>query len=480
MEVINIMTRIAFVYPSKQTSELGMSLGIGYLASYISRNNNIDVKILDTGVSTEKEIDEFLECEYEALGISVTSRTYSEAINISRKFKELHSNTPIIFGGPHVSIMMSDILSDPVIDLAVYGEGEITLDEIVNLIKQGNCLSNYEALAKIDGLIFRKGSDIVVNSPRELIRDLDSLPFPAHHLFPLNRYEGKIPMITSRGCPFACSFCASSQIWNRKWRPRSPKNIIEEIKYIIKEIGTYPIDFHDDSFNIDLKRVEAFCDEFMASNLKVPWAVRGIRADKITEHIVEKMRTAGCTHLAIGVESANPQILERIGKKETPEQIANGIKILRSAGIKVTGQFMIGNPGETLETVQESIDFAKANLGKAFFGTAVPFPKTGLWDYVQEHGKFLVEPDCTTFENIFPRIIFETPEFTAEQRLEAVEMVKQAGFPCAGGYKEKQSYVRNLRNKIIYKYLFQILPSGMSTRIYSFLQYLNGRKKQAG
>jgi len=473
------MTRIALIYPSKQTSELGMSLGIGYLASFVSQNNDVDVKVLDTGVSTEKELNAFLQNGYDAVGVSITSRTYGEAIEISRKFRQSHPNVPIIFGGPHVSIMRQDILKEPVIDLAVYGEGEITFNEIINLIRKRNSLSNIEALSKIEGLIFRNSDSIVVNPPRPLISDLDTLPFPAHHLFPLKRYEGKMPMITSRGCPYACAFCSSSQIWGRKWRPRSPKNIIEEIKYILREFGTYPIDFHDDSFNIDLKRVNALCDEFLINNLKVPWGVRGFRVDKINNHIATKMQRAGCTHLAIGIESANPQILKRIGKRETIEQIAIGIKILRSAGIKVTGQFMVGNPGETLETVQESIEFAQKNLGKAFFGTAVPFPKTELWEYVNEHGSFLVEPDCTTFENTHPRIIFETPEFSAQQRLQAVEMVKQAGYTCAGGYEKKQSYLRALRNKIIYTYLFRFLPPTISTRIYTFLQRLKGREKSS-
>jgi len=466
------MTRIALIYPNKQTSELGMSLGIGYLASFVSQNNDVNVKIIDTGVSTEKELNTFLQKGYDAVGFSVTSRTYREAIKIAERYCQNHHDVPIIFGGPHVSIMMQDIMQDPVIDLAVYGEGEITFNEIINLVIKRIPLSNIEAFSKIEGLIFRKPDGVVVNPPRPLISDLDTLPFPAHHLFPLKRYDGKIPMITSRGCPFSCSFCAASQIWGRKWRPRSPKNIIEEIKYILKEFGTYPIDFHDDSFNIDLKRVDTLCDEFLRNNIKVPWGVRGFRVDRINDQIAAKMHRAGCTHLAIGIESANPQILKRIGKRETVEEIANGIKILRSASIKVTGQFMIGNQGETLETVKESIEFAKKNLSKAFFGTAVPFPKTGLWDYVKEHGHFLVDVDCSEFESIYPRIIFETPEFSTQQRLQAIQLVKQAGFPCAGEHEEKKSHLRSLRNKIIYKYLFKFMPSAISIRIYSLLRRL--------
>jgi len=467
------MMKIALIYPNKQTSEPQMSLGIGYLASFVlSRNNDVDVRVLDTGVSTQKELNEFLRQRYDAVGVTVTSRTYNEGIEIANKLRQSQANVPIIFGGPHVSIMMQEIMKDSVIDLAVYGEGELTFSDIISLLRTRKAISNVEVLSKIEGLIFRSSNGVVVSSPRALISDLDALPFPAFHLFPINRYVGKLPMITSRGCPFACVFCASSHIWGRKWRARSPKNIIEEVKYLTRKFGFVPIDFHDDSFNIDLKRVNAICDEFLISKIRIPWGVRGFRADMVNDQVALKMRRAGCTHVTIGIESANQQMLKRMGKRETKEQIAAGINILRSAGIDVFGQFMIGNPGETLETVKESIEFVQTSgLIKASFGTAVPFPKTGLWEYVKAHGRFLVEEDCTRFEDMNPRIIFETPEFNSQQRLQAIRMAEQAGFRVAGGtLEEKKSFLQALRKRIIFRYLFKILTASISVRVYFFLR----------
>ena len=436
-----------------------MPLGLGYLASYVlSRNKDIEVSVLDSGVSCQREIEEFLNQPYDAIGVTVTSRTYHEAVELARTFGQSRTDAPVIFGGPYVSIMMDKVMEEPIVDLAVYGEGELTFNEVLGLLKGPKARFNTEALSKINGLIFRSLDKVVVNAPREFIKDLDGLPFPAFDLFPMNRYTGKLPMITSRGCPFKCVFCASSQIWGRKWRARSSENIIEEVQYLIKKFGTVPIDFHDDGFNMNLNRVNAICDQFIAQKITLPWGVRGFRADMVNVEVAKKMRQAGCSHVAIGVESANPEMLKRMGKKTTIEQIGAGIKALRSAGIDVIGQFMIGNPGETLETVRESVEFAKTSgLNKAVFGTAVPFPKTGLWKYVEEHGKFLVEPDFTRFEELNPRIIYETPEFTAEQRLRAIEIVQRAGM--MDDEKKKKSFRRNLFKMVVFGYLFKLMPA---------------------
>jgi len=202
--------------------------------------------------------------------------------------------------------------------------------------------------------------------------------------------------------------------------------------------------------------------------MMIPWGVRGLRADKLTLDLVKKMHKAGCSHVAIGIESANPEMLKRMGKNETIEQIQHGIQMLRSVHIDVVGQFMIGNPGETLSTVKESIRFVKQNDIRAVFSTAVPFPGTQLWDYIQNHGRFLIEPDCTLFERIEPRIIFETPEFSKAEVLEAIRLVEEAGVRVW-----KQAGV-SLRDKSIkqiwFKYIYGILPKVVSYNVYFLLR----------
>ena len=472
--------RVALVYPGKRADTQQMPLGIGYLASYVlSKNDDIEVKALDTGIATEEETRAFYNGNWDVVGISVTSRGYHEAIQISRTFKENHKHTLVVFGGPHVSLMMQDIMQEQLIDVAVYGEAELTFDELLKVLKETGNQPNVEALSEIDGLIYRSNSKIVVNPPRKFIKNLDTLPFPAFHLFPMERYPGKHPMITSRGCPFSCVFCAASRIWQKKWRARSPEDVIEEVECLTKRFKARPIDFHDAIFNTSLKRVNKICDLFISKKIKIPWGVRGFRADIIDFDIAKKMSEAGCAHVAIGIESANPEMLIRIGKKETIEQIDEGVNILRANGIDVLGQFMIGNPGETLETVKESIAYAhKSNLSQVAFGAAVPFPNTELWDYVQEHGKFLVETDCTGFEEIFPRVVFETPEFSREDRLEAIRLAKEAGFLNERNHKPSSTQkLYNIVLNIWFRHVYKYLPRSISYRIYFFLRKLKRHLK---
>lgn len=455
-----------------------MPLGLGYLASFIlSKNSNIKIKALDTGVAKKKEITYFVRDDYDLVGITVTSKAYAEAVDLAKMFKEHNPNVVVVFGGPHVSIIRQEIMREPLIDLAIYGEGELSFNDLINILSRANNQPTAKALSKIKGLIYRNGSQVVVNDPRELIKNLDTIPFPAFSLFPLKRYSGKYPMITSRGCPFSCVFCASSQVWGRKWRARSPENIIAEVKYLLKNFEPRPIDFHDDGFNMSLERVNALCDKFIEEKVKIPWGVRGFRADIVNSQVAEKMHQAGCSHVAIGIESANNEMLIRMGKRESIETINKAITIISSAGIDVVGQFMIGNPGETLETVIESMKFIeKSDLNKAIFGSAVPFPNTGLWDYVNEHGRFLVEPDCTKFEALSPRVIFETPEFTKEERLKALKLVEEAGMAALGC---KSTGIKNSLNSVLrsvgFKYLYGCLPRSISYKLYFFLRAIRAK-----
>lgn len=464
--------KILLVYPNKQC-ENEMPLGLGYLASFIlEKNNDVEIKVLDTRIAKEEEVGALLADRYDLVGITVTSRTYREAVELTNRLKRSTFGTPVVFGGPHVSIMMEQVLHEPLIDLAVYGEGELTFDELVKLLKSGKDITDERNLKEIRGLIYRENGQAARTDARELIKDLDALPFPAFHLFGVERYPGKYPIITSRGCPFSCVFCASSLIWGRKWRARSPENVIAEVQYIISNFGPKPVDFHDDGFNMSLQRVNAICDLFINEKIKIPWGVRGLRVDMVDAETARKMRRAGCSHVAIGVESANRQVLEKIRKKESIEQVKEGVKYLRAAGIDVIGHFMIGNPGETLETVKESIKFAQeCGFIKALFGTAVPFPRTDLWNYVQKHGEFLVEPDCTRFEELEPRIIFDTPEFGKEQRLVAVKLAEKAGMLSLMKRRAHLAHVvQSAVLSVWFKYFHRHLPPSISYHMYFFFR----------
>jgi radical SAM superfamily enzyme YgiQ (UPF0313 family) len=272
-------------------------------------------------------------------------------------------------------------------------------------------------------------------------------------------------MVTSRGCPFGCSWCNSSSIWRKTYRARNPEHIIKEVEYLINHYGKKIFVFGDNSFNIDLKRVESFCELLMKKKIKILWSA-SIRADIMTQEIAHKMKEAGCYNASIGVESANNEILSKINKSTSIEKITEGIRMLKNAGIEVLSQYVIGSPYETLETVKESIAFAKKS-GSDFnnFYTVLPFKGTPQWDYVLEHGTMYTR-EIHDFHTINPRIVFETPEFPYKDRLEAIKLAKKEGYYSN---KDKKSwwfdYAKETSRKIQ-----ELLPESLGDRIYRFLK----------
>lgn len=409
------------------------SSGLGYIASVL-RNNGIDVHILDVAVSNNKEVDYFLYQGFHLVGISATSATYDRALMIAKKVKEKNPVTKIVLGGPHVGIALKEVLEkSSVIDYAIYGEGEYSLLELARTLETGN--HSTDQLANIRGLIYRNHeASIVINEPAELIQNLDSLPFPAWDLFPMKRYDQHV-LLTSRGCPFNCSFCAISKLWGRHWRARSVDSIVNEITWVVSTFGKRQFYIADDNFTLDINRIESFCDKVLP--LKIRWFCQGVRADRVTEVMLKKMRDAGCTGIALGVESANPVVLRNINKGESVEDIKKAVTMIKDVGINLHGLFMIGNIGDTFETVKESVDFAVNQDFTTFdFYLALPYPRTELWNYVEKCGRW-INREYTEFNHFSDRPVFETPEFSVDERIKAYQMALQASKEAKKKYYSK-------------------------------------------
>ena len=400
-------------------------LGIGYIAAVLEKDEN-QIEVLDMSVSDQKDLSKLLRSDFDLVGISATSFTVTRAFGIIEKIKSLNKNVITVMGGPHTTIALMDVLQCASIDYAIYGEGEITMVELIRLLKRHQ-KPNQHQLASIKGLIFRSNGDILVNSPRPWMTDLDELPFPAFHLFKnMNRYQ-RYPILTSRGCPYHCIYCAASVIWGCRWRSRSVPNIIEEIKYAQANYNWHHNNFYiiDDSFNINVSRALEFCEQLIHKHIDITWSCQGIRADKMPLKLAMKMKMAGCRSVDIGVESADQQVLKNIKKGENIEQISASIKNLVSAGIFVGGSFMIGNPGDNLQTIKKSIEFVKkSSLFSVSFNTALPYPKTELWKFVQEHGHFLND-DYTKFHHFSQEPSFETVDFPREERVKAYKIARK-------------------------------------------------------
>jgi radical SAM superfamily enzyme YgiQ (UPF0313 family) len=319
-------------------------------------------------------------------------------------------------------------------------------------------------LHEIDGLMYKNGNGgVKVNPPREKIKDLDSVPIPAYDLFPMHRYPLH-RMVTTRGCPFACAWCNGSSIW-KNYREMGPERMMEELEHLVCHYGKKIFVFGDNTFNADLSRLERFCDLLIESKLDILWSA-SIRAEIMTKEMAMKMKKSGCYNVSIGIESANNEILRNMRKGATIEKVGEGIKMMKAAGIEVMSQYVIGSPGETLATVKESIEFAKhSGCDYTNFYMVLPFKGTRQWDYVKEKGRLYTE-NIHDFHSINPRVVFDTPEFSHEDRLEAIRLVKKEGFYSN---KDKKNWWFDLA-KDVGRSIQRMLPKKAGDKVYIFLK----------
>ena len=372
-------------YPSTECPT--MPQGLAYIAAVLEKEG-IEVQVLDFLITKyskgklERKIADFTP---EIIGVTSVTMNYPIASKILHDCKEIDSNLINVIGGPHVSFWAEEALAEaPWIDIVVRGEGEYTMLEI----------ARGKSLREIDGIAFRENRDIVLTEPRPWIENLDKLPFPARHLFPLSRYltlSIDCGIITSRGCPFNCIFCLGPKMVGRKGRFRNTKLIVDEIEEIL-EYGFKTINVADDLFTLNRKHLYAFCDEVMARKLKFKWSANS-RVDTVDPELLGKMKEAGCSFICYGVESGNQKILDITRKKITREKIREAAKLTKDAGIKSLASFIIGLPGETKETLKESVNFAN-ELGPHYaFHLLAPFPGTEVRERTKEYGLRLLTND---------------------------------------------------------------------------------------
>lgn len=452
--------KIGLIFPNKDRRYKTVHLGLAYLAAYArEHHDDLSFQVLDTRVATSKETKKFFGSSFDLIGITVFSPVYYEVIDIFHKIKKSDKKVPVCLGGPYVTTIKEEVFEKIPAEFAVVGEGEITFTELISHIK------GKKNLKDIDGLMYMdQEGKIVINPQRTHIKDLNQLPFPAYDIFPMERYPLH-RMVTSRGCPYACSWCNSSSIWKHTYRSRNGGNMISEIELLINNYGKKIFVFGDNSFNAELKRVEEFCDLLISKKLKILWSV-SLRADIMTQKTAFKMKEAGCYNVSIGIESASNKILNHINKSTTIEKITEGIKMMKNAGIEVLSQFVIGSPYETLETVKQSVEYAKTSgCDYTNFYTVLPFKGTPQWEYVLNHGVFYTK-EIHDFHTLNPRIVFETPEFPYKDRLEAIRLVKKNGFYSN---MDKKSWWFDFAKQTSRK-IQQMLPEYAGERIYMLLK----------
>jgi len=328
------------------------------------------------------------------VGITSLTEFRYEAFRTARIVKEvLGENIPVTMGGPHVSLTADDTMRyQPDLDVVVRGEAEYTFTELCHALWEGKDLS------KIPGISYRKNGEIIHNPPAELPADLDALPFPARHLMDMKRYnfrldvpgKGSFPaahIITSRGCPFHCSFCATSKLSGRRWRHRSPENVLAELEDILKnQPEVKAVWFYDDTFTMNKKRVEAICNGILKRKLDIAFTC-SIRVDTVNYDLLKKMRDAGCFKVFFGVESGSPRILDEVCQKQiTLEQVETVSKWLDELGIEKNPGYIISFPEETLEDAEQTLHFMKKVGGIASMSLLRIYPGTRIEEVARERG----------------------------------------------------------------------------------------------
>ncbi|MBN1358792.1 radical SAM protein [Candidatus Bathyarchaeota archaeon] len=400
--------------PSGSTGHMPFALlGLAYLGAILEKHNyNVDVIDCHVlGLSYEDFRSEIAKRKPDIVGLSSTTLTYKTALKLAEIAKEELPECLVLIGGPHVTFWDDEALEESsALDVIVRKEGEYTLLELVQKVEAG------ESFDDVLGITYRKNGKIVRTPDRPYIEDLDSLPFPARHLWPIERlrkFEDMFYLIASRGCVFWCEFCATVRMHGRKFRMRSPKNIADELEFLYKTYGVTNFTFCDDAFTVEPARIEELCRLIMERNLTIKWNC-GTRVDMLTRELLVKMRDAGCISVWSGVESGTQQVLDAMHKGITIEQTMRVYQWLRELGLKPAPNVILGFPGETKESAWETIKFVEKispdEVG--FYNIATPFPGTPLYDSVKEKG-WLRVTDFDQYDTATP--IFETPWLTMKE-----------------------------------------------------------------
>ena len=382
-------------------------LGLGYLAAVLEKNQ-YQIDIVDCQVlklSFDECKTKLIKRKPDVVGMTASTLTYKSALKIARIAKEVNPNCITALGGPHVTFRDYVALKEcPELDVVVRREGENTLLELVQRVENG------EDYSDVIGTTCRKNGKVVRNPDRPYIEDLDSLPFPARHLWPMDKLresEDILYLITSRGCVYWCEFCTTVRMHGRKYRIRSPKNVVDELEFLNKTYKVVNFTFCDDAFTVDQARTEELCRDIISRGLKIKWNC-GTRVDMLTKELLVKMKEAGCISVWFGVESGSQQVLDAMKKGITPELTTKVLGWVREMGVKPVPNVILGFPGETKESAWKTIKFVEKlspdDMG--FYNVATPFPGTPLYDQVVKNG-WLRVTDFDKYDTTTP--IFETP-----------------------------------------------------------------------
>jgi radical SAM superfamily enzyme YgiQ (UPF0313 family) len=378
-------------------------LGIMYMASVLEREG-VSCQIIDCDV-VPHSMDELSRLDNaEIVGISTCTVTFTSALEIAEEIKRQDPSTVVVLGGPHVTFTAEETVKNEYVDLVVRGEGEETMLELAQFYLEGK-----GALEKIRGITYQD-KKIHSNPDRPFVKDLDALPFPARHLIDCKKYMYPGGIITGRGCPYKCQFCAAGPLSGYKYRVRSIKNVLGEIIECSEKYNIRGISFLDNTFTAYQDRTLQFCAMLKELNMPLTWGCFS-RVNVVSPEILKIMADAGCTMIQYGAESGSDYILKTINKGITTERVKKAVSWALDTGMDVECSFIIGHPEDTLETVEQTIAFAEElksfdSEGRVFtnIGVAVPYPGTALAEQAEELKITILSQDWDRYNLIDPVI----------------------------------------------------------------------------
>lgn len=477
--------KIALVYPPFENSikttlpdfvdESGgffPPLGIMYIASYLKSMRDTDSILVLDSVSEKMDCrgisSRLADFKADIVGISCWTFSYMDALNTARQIKKSLPKTLVCFGGPHVNIYPLQTLANDCVDFVITHDGEKAFYELIRQLEAGR------ELQMVSNLYYKENGISKQSAFKYIEKDLDRLPFPDRRLTDIHKYcsimdnPGLITtMITSRGCPFGCSFCFQQFTG---WRPRSAANIISEMKECIS-LGISNFFIFDETFTVNKQRIMEICREIKNNGLKISWSCRS-RVDTIDEEVLDNLKNSGCNRISFGVEAANLEVLRRLNKKITIQRAVDAFKLAKRKGMVTLADFMVGCPEEDLDRTRETLRLARRlDPDYAQFSLFTLFPATGLYQEAIREG--VVKGDVWLEYAINPRPDFKPPLWNIYTQQEAQRILIMAyhNFYLRFGYILKQlrriNSLRQVRSylKIFYRLAKSVFLSKNSGNI---------------
>ena len=483
------MTTILFIIPPNRGWDGKLlplrfpHIGVGYLAAFL-KERGINVKALDTSLDFRSKTSDIEKAvaEYspDIIGLTVYSNLVNEARAIVSDIKKITS-TPIVAGGPHISVTGTEFLKETGLELGITKDGERPLYGLITALFGG---PEKRDLHEIPGLIFKdRNGEYVVQENTDLIHNLDEIPFPDWNVFDLERYSNwgdrSYQIITSRGCPYACTYCAAPLVTGRRFRIRSSKNVVDEIELYVKK-GFKRFGIGDDAFNVNINRAKEVCRLIIERKLDIVWDMgNGIRANTVDREFFQLLKKSGCNFVGFGLESGNEEMLKKIKKGLTLDQMYKALEFANEVGIGTAVNFIIGHPGETYETAMDTLKVAQ-DLPASYVNMYGLMPMKGTEAYnqlkaMEAEGKAVFFYDHDYYLSHFSgqgiEPVFETPELTRAQRRKLLIMARNITKKKAFEYRFGRifggflylltrnhkifTFVNNLRNTVIGGKIYQ-------------------------